>query len=475
MKSLRSTLILLLAALCGGAYLWLAERGPAPRQGAFVLLRATKNEVKSVEFSPSNLKLRREGDSWHIVDEKGKLNAPADPDSTQNLLDALQLVQSDAPVKNPEKLSAYGLEKPRSQIKVDGQTLDFGASPGFDARRVYARTQAGIALVDSQFLNWPQKSFESWRDKIILRFNAEQVVQIVLQTPQTSAVFTKNEENWNIEKPLRARADAATITSALAALQAARTTQWLDENGKNLEKWGLETPRATLSLRGENLGAQLEIGAPQKGGYAARTSASPAIFLLQGSVYALLSRPLKAWRDPRIAVLDANLISRIEVAARGAKRTLLRNGENWRLGGGKNDAEIRGAALDLTEFLGALRAADFVPSTTAQSTKSQSTTAQSTKNEATNHTTTSDARFGLDSPILTLQAETENGETAALVRFGRAQGQLYAQNLGSDSSQAAASTIFVLQTDALTPIESALNKILPQPVGSKPRHSSSHR
>ncbi len=461
MKFLRSTLILLVLALCGGAYLFFAERGAAPRQGALILLRTPQNGARSIEFSPSNLKLQRDDTNtelWRIHDQRLGLDAPADPELTKSLLGALELVQSGAPVENPEKFSVYGLEKPRGQLRVDGQSIFFGAAPQFDARRVYARSDAGIALLETTLLDFSRQNFEAWRDKAILRFESDKVTRIALQTPRLRANFAQNGEVWNIENPLRTRADAAIVNSAINTLQSARTTRWLDESGANLKKWGLDKPQATISLSGDQWSAKIEVGALQNsgdsGGYAARTSASRAVFLLPAAAFAIFNRPLKVWRDAQIVTFDLNSAAKIEVEARGARRVLLRDADVWQLQnnsekGGPDPQKTRAAALDLLDFLGSARAEEFVDEKR------------------------SDRFFGFDKPVLTLKITAQNGDVVAAVRFGKAGGKISAQNWSgglenqaadkktTDKMAANMGTVFVLSADSLDKIQSALNKILP--------------
>ncbi len=462
MKSLRSTLLLLVVALLGGAYLFFAERNPAPRPGALVLLRSAPDEVQTIKFWPSGLKLRREGaashlflnpEAWRIVDEKSGLDAPADPDLVHNLLDHLQLVQSDAPVTNPEKLSIYGLEKPRARLEVNGKVLEFGVSPSFDAHRVYTRSTAGIALLDDTLPQAARRSLRAWRDRAIWRFQPGKIAQIILRTPQTRADFSKNGAEWKLQKPLGARADAQVIADFLEALQAARTTQWLDERGANPQKWGLGTPRATLWLGqsaspGTKPGFKLEIGAPQKGGVAARASTSRAIFLLPAATYALMNRPLVAWRDRKVVVFEASSVAEIEVAARGARRKLVKSDNNWAfdgdLTGERNNSQARRAALDLLDFLGALPAENFVDNGKIE------------------------AKSGFDRPVLVLKIASISGATTK-VQFAQAGGRLYARTLGNAPDRKAQGATFVLETDALNPIHNALDKILPKSPLRKPQ------
>lgn len=92
-KSLRSTLILLLLALAGGAFLWWNERGQAPSPGALVLLRAPKNEIRRVVFRPNNFVLERDKDgAWTVRDPKTNRAALIDEEQRRQFWAQIELV-----------------------------------------------------------------------------------------------------------------------------------------------------------------------------------------------------------------------------------------------------------------------------------------------------------------------------------------------------------------------------------------------
>lgn len=424
MKPLRSSLILLLLAVLSGIYLYFNERGTPVSEGAVVLLRAPREGVQRIRFSPANLELRRQNDTWRV--QTARNSAPADPDAVKTLLDALELVQSDAPVDNAVNLKPYGLEKPAARLQVDDKVLDFGLSPRFDSSRVYARSGEQVALVPAILEEATRKSFEAWRDRAVLRFDAEKIAAFSLQTPQGSARFRKADESWKLEKPA-ARADAEVVNAFLSALASAKIEKWLDENGADAKKWGLEKPLARIGLDG----ARLEVGARQNGGYAARNSASNAVFLLPDATFALFNRPLRDWRDKTIARFDLNTATRLQIETQGKSKILFKNGSGWNIENGVANPKINAAALDLLSFAAALRARDFIdaPRNLAQ--------------------------YGLDKPILRLQIEAD---APVKLRFGRAKNQLYAQQIGDTASQ----TIFRLSRDALDAIQETLAQLEPK-------------
>ena len=424
MKSLRSSLILLVLALFGGAYLFFAERGAPSRSGALVLFSARAEQIRTIRFAPSGIELRRQDEKWRVFDPKTRRDAPADPKAVESLLQSLEKVESDAPVSNPEKLAVYGLEKPSAQIEIDRKMLSFGASPRFDPRGVYARSDDEIALLPLQLRQTARKSFGEWRDSSILRFDA-QTNDFSLQTARGRLGFQKNGEEWRLN-PLGVRADADVVNDFLTRLGAAQISRWFDENGANPTKFRLDKPRAVIEI-GE---AKLEIGARQKeGGFAARNSASPAIWLLPDAVWALIDQPKNHWRDKRVAVFDAESVARLEIFDGRTSRTLLREGDDWRLKGGKNEAKVRNAALDLIDFARGLRATDFAQDATKNS------------------------QPDITPPVFALKASDADGAVAFELRFERREKNLFVQSQGS------VGTLFKLESSALDAIQIARAQI----------------
>lgn len=441
MKPLRSSLVLLILAAIGGVYLFRNERGAAVSPGAVVLLRAPKDGVRRVVLQPANVVIERKsaGDSFTVRDQKTGFSAQLDIEEERGLWAQIDLVQSTLPVENPEKPRQYGLENPLASIEVDGRKLEFGAIAPFNSNLIYARGSGQIGLVSAVLSSKTRKTFGGWRDRDVFGPRVKNTGSFSLRNADAQISFDKNwDDAWHLSAAktgvANVRADAGAIESALRALANAKISRWLDERGQNPARYGLGKPTITF----ESGGLNLQIGAKTLGGYAARRDSTGAIFEIPASLFAVWNRPLRDWRDRKILIFDADSVARIEIARRGAAQTMVKDGENWRLDGGQSDLKIRGAALDVLDSLGALRAENFV---------------DNVKNKA---------QFRWDQPILTLEIASKTGETRSNLRFARVGGKLYAQTLVSASNRAATGTVFVLKTEALAQIQIALDKIFPQ-------------
>lgn len=410
----------MLAALTGG-YIWFNERGPATREGAIELLRAPRNSIQIVrlENAGKRVELRRAGASWQVAESSRKDGVPADEDAVQALLETLELVQSDAPVQGQSDLKSFGLDKPARKIFVDEQMLELGAKSPFDPNRIYARANGKIALVPASLAEAPAKPFDLWRDKRVLRFDAEAVDSLSIQAPKVTAKFAKSGGNWRFTAPIEARADQTAVTNFLSTLGSANVTRWLDTNTANL---GFEKPLATLQI-GES---SLTVGKKLADGYAARNNRWPGAFVVSGGIFEAFNAPLGAWRAKRVFGFKAADATRFTLSARGKTETL-KLYERWQIEGGPREPIHNSRALDVVLWAADLEATGFVDEPGAL------------------------ASYGLEVPELVL--EMEAGETT-LVKIGRAKGQLYA--LLSDG------TVAILSSDALDELKPALDLFFPR-------------
>jgi hypothetical protein len=106
--------------------------------------------------------------------------------------------------------------------------------------------------------------------------------------------------------------------------------------------------KVTLTAGGD--ARELVVGAPSEGGYFARMSPEPAVFVLPRSEFSDISPPLI---DRALCPLSKAELSRLALTRGKNKQSLVRHGEAWQ-GDGVSPAH----AAELAETLSALRA-DF--------------------------------------------------------------------------------------------------------------------
>jgi hypothetical protein len=470
MKQLYSTLGLLIVVAGVGAWIYFNERGPIAQQGSTVLLRSEPASVHVIKFQRTDGKqitLRHEGEAWHV--QQGGLNAvavPADEEAVKPVLDAVQLVQSAAVVDdtNDSKLREFGLANPQSTLLVDEAKIEFGAKPSFDQSKVYARVtsaQVGgsrVALLPANLADFANKPIDQWRDKSALRIKPDDVTKLSVRTAAMKADFERTVkatqegelDEWQMREPVAARADVSTISTFLQQLPETKTSQFLEDNPKNLATWELDRPVAEVTLSDGGTQRYLRIGRKIPNGRAAQNSYSNAVFAVPETLLALVQRPLREWRDKAVLRFNTSEITELSVRARGGKVDLRSDlsGEavKWKRADlsaaeekdPRQQDKIQAAhqaALDVLLGIQGITALDFIDKPGAEST------------------------FGFDKPAIEVTLTSKSWKQPKTVQVGVANGKTYAR-VGEKSIFVA--PVYVVPNATLGNFATALDALFPK-------------
>ena len=456
MKQLYTSLALLLVLAGVGGWIYFQERGPIAARGSTGLLRLEPEKISNLSIQTragERLEFARQNGNWNVRRTGVKmLGVPADDESAQSLLNALQLVQSGAIIgenASPAELAAYGLDQPRSSLSVGGAKIEFGDKPQFDVTKFYARvsgageTASQIALLPSGLGDFTFKSLDDWRDKSILALDEKEIQTLTLKSPAVNATFAHDTESllgnsgaWKLSSPVKGLADAAMLGLFLQQLPQTKTTKFLEESPRNAAVWGLDKPVATLELVTSKGRSTLRVGKAVAGGYAAQNSSSPAVFVMPAPLLGIMSRPLLNWRDKSVLKLNTGRLKNMKVLARGGQMNFDQTSGKWLREDGKNENKFTVAALEIGFVLQKLEAVSFIDGPQNLST------------------------YGLDKPILELRLTSDEWSGERTVQFGRKaklkKGNVYARVLGqSDFSP----VILVLPPEALDGFEVSQNVI----------------
>lgn len=183
-------------------------------------------------------------------------------------------------------------------------------------------------------------------------FAPSELVAFELQTPELRQRLRRDQDgSYTVEEPKGFRHDGALVADVVQALGTLRAERWasVDDDGTR----GLAAPRlrAVVELAG-GAKRELAVGSETPGGYFAKLSPDPGVFVLARSTLAELGAPLV---DRSLVPLAEAATTRVELEAGGRRATLERRGEGWALtGGAAGVSEAR--VTQLAETLGSLRA-----------------------------------------------------------------------------------------------------------------------
>ncbi|RKU18601.1 hypothetical protein C6501_02460 [Candidatus Poribacteria bacterium] len=164
----------------------------------------------------------------------------------------------------------YGLEEPTIKVELwkskESRPKTFLIGKKGINYSVYTKekSEAHIFLIESSALDDLSKSPTDIRDKSVIKFNPNSIIEIQFQKPEAFSC-QKDGDIWKMTHPLSVNADTEEIEYILSELHALQASTF-EADGENvtplLEKYGLDKPRIQLTFKDRNKEYGLGIGAP---------------------------------------------------------------------------------------------------------------------------------------------------------------------------------------------------------------------
>ena len=430
MRGLRST-IALFAVLVGlGAYIyfvtWEQEENPgSDREKVFSSLDAESlQEVRVKAESGDTTTVRKEGDSWRIVAPLAAEASSSDVSSLTAALEQLEIVR--VVDENPPDLGEYGLASPLIEIEFSasdasgsGRLLVGEQTP--TGGNLYAKRGDAprVFLIPAYQKNSLDQSTFDLRDKTLLDFERAKVEAVDISAGKRSLQFAKRDGDWRLTSPISARADSGTVEGLVSRLETAqvRSVATEEPTAEELKKFGLEPPRASVTLNQGSARATVALGSEtDDGAVYARDLSRPTVFTVEKSLADELQKETDDFRRRDAFEFRAFNATRAELTRNGQAVVFERvkgEGENaadsWRRQS-PNPAEVdRSKVETLLAGLADIRATSFTQSTSGT---------------------------GLNDPALVVNVSFEDGKKEERVVFGRSGSNAYFSRPGDPGAAA---------------------------------------
>jgi len=425
----RTTLVLAAITLGVFAYLRFVEmKQPSTEEAkrqAQNVVKFERNKINGIiiQNGDEKIEMRRRDNRWRL---ETPIKDQTDSSLIENLLSDLENWQRDETISAKEieadknKLTEYGLNKPKLRLKLLGQDrppeILFGKDAALEGK-MYVRFENSkeTFLAGQSVKKDIDKKPEEFRDRKLTDLITAQASRIILKTPAGEMEVQKKGNHWEIVKPLRARGDDQKINDLIAQITTARIQQFVADDHGDLRPYGLAEPRGAITLftQADKPGQLLQIGGiPEK-----EKDQTYVRFALRGFVYTvpkkieeILNTKPDDLRDRHLVRIDTNVLDRITIEAPGkGKVVLARKDENWTIANRQNTPANSGEVRSLIDALQNERVTKFVEDVASNLPK-----------------------YGLDKPQLQLTfssfasentAETKAGEQPfATVAFGKVDG-----------------------------------------------------
>jgi hypothetical protein len=386
-----------------------------------------------IQNGDDKTELRRRDNKWRV---ESPFKDQADNAAVSTLISDLEVWRKDEtiPAKeinaNKGRLEEYGLTKPKLRLQLLGQGMPPEVFIGKDAAlesRMYARFENSkdVFIAANSVRNEIAKKPEDFRDRKLTELTTAQVSRLLLKTPAGEMELQKKGDDWEIEKPLHARADNQKVGDLLAQMTTARIEKFVADDRGDLRAYGLTDPRGALTLftPEEKQGQTLQIGAAsekEKEQVYVRFAARNAVYTLPKKIEDVLTTKPNDLRDRHLVRFETNVLDRITIDDAGKNKIVLaRKNENWTIASRGNQAANADEVNRLLETLKNEQVTRFVADVASELPK-----------------------YGLDKPALQITlssfasentAETKAGEQPfATIAFGKIEGDDVYARLGDE-------------------------------------------
>src|SRR5437667_3089034 len=431
----RTTLVLAAITLGVLAYLRFVEmKQPSTEEAkrqAQNVVTFDRNKINGIviQNGDEKIEMRRRDNRWRL---ETPIKDQTDSSLIENLLSDLENWQRDGTISAKEieadknKLTEYGLNKPKLRLKLIGQDrtpeILFGKDAALEGK-MYVRFENSkeTFLAGQSVRKDIDKKPEEFRDRKLTDLTIAQVSRVFLKTPAGEMDLQKKGDHWEIVKPLRARADDQKTNDLIAQITTARIQQFVADDHGDLHPYGLAEPRGAITLfaQEDKQGQLLQIGSmpeKEKDQTYVRFASRGFVYTVPKKIDEILSTKPDDLRDRHLVRFDTNVLDRITIDAPDKGRIVLaRKGEEWTIANRKNAPANSDEIRRFIDTVQNERVTKFVEDVASNLPK-----------------------YGLDKPQLQLTfssfasentAETKAGEEPfAMVAFGKVDGDnIYAR------------------------------------------------
>jgi hypothetical protein len=378
---LRILVLAVLVAALGG-YLYFYEVPQAQKEAQKEKLAGVAADaVTGVQlvYPDRTIVLTKTDKGWRLTQP---VDAPADEAVVKSIVQAVTALEVQKSLDEmPADLGPFGLDKPSTVITLstkDGaqSPIQIGKNTTIGAKTYVRKGDAPkIYLTPSTIQTAINKQVKDVRDKQLLAFEDADVKRIEVAKPGAPALtLTRKEgDTWTLD-PGGVPADPTEVRSYVSALRTTRATDFPDDAPADLAKYGLTTPRLTITVatgKDGEITQQLLVGGESSGEqtksiYVKRGN-QPTVYTVGEWALRSLDKDAGALRDKTVLAFDADKVGRVVLERKeGTGATLVRTAAGSWTVDGFDEQKIKGTAIqrfvdDLKDLKGSAIAAEPPP------------------------------------------------------------------------------------------------------------------
>lgn len=358
-------LVLVTIALVIGVAIF-ENKHPGTRELAHRKFQVVDFDPASVEKivlinNEERIELVRSGGVWLL---ESPIKDKADGALAQQILDSLLDLRPSAVLnetKQEVEPKAFGVNKSNISLELFGQGMParmlFGKNAAVEGQ-LYVRLADSnrIYVIPSDLRDLVTRKTEDFRDRTLMDLQPDQTKRMVIRSEGGEIELQKENERWQILKPIRARANDGLINKLITQITKLQAKGFAaDKDAAALgEPFGTVTLSSEVSEKPTSL-SLIEAPATVSNGVYAKLSTRNSVFILDRVVSGLFKARPNDLRDRHLMRVNLDTVDRITIQPAGKPKTVLaRSQDGWSMNG-KPDADGK-----LKAFIGKLLAQQVV-------------------------------------------------------------------------------------------------------------------
>src|SRR5688572_18558161 len=139
------------------------------------------------------------------------------------------------------------------------------------------------------------------------------------------------EDAWSLEKPAKAKANAANVKSLLENLPKLSLSEAIDETKDAYDRWGVSDEKALHAtfFKGQDTVFDVYFGENGSRGQMARLAKQDGVYAIKGFSKWLYERDAKGWRDKSMLKFDDKEVAKVDISNEKGVFQFEKSGEAW--------------------------------------------------------------------------------------------------------------------------------------------------
>ena len=348
MKRFSGTLVALAIVVVLAAYIAFTERvKPTTDSNESMAFGVNPDAVQEISILHDEEQVIVEKDDkgrWGIVSPKAY---DASQEAVNSLVKAISEAEFDKEIEDEPSssdLDTFGLRFPNTSIEVKEDKgkkkvlLIGSATPVGSGYYVKSANDRKVCTISTTSANAFMKTVRDLREKKIVKVANESIegIRIVRRMGEdvTDVICEKRDDDWYLMRPIPDRADRWNIAGIIWDMTGLVVEDFVDDEGLDLARFGLERPRLRIDLIVAEQGVPVQVfvgdPGPDEEGFYVKTGDSPTVYFVRPSTFSPLELTPPDLVDSQLAEWNCDEVITVSLILDDKKVSFIRDGKVWK-------------------------------------------------------------------------------------------------------------------------------------------------